>query len=523
MSKVRFTGLILTLGVLLPGSICEAWDKSPAPRCPTLPKKDANGQAVTARQPTAAEVQTLRAAATALGQLVIPNATAMRDCVNKRLDSCTLCVAAQAAIGSRALTFGQNSLPGWGGEGIVISAEVVAAGSTPSQGGGYTAGFCMLLGTLVHELTHANSTLPKASNMDLAKKHEEEAVEAQKKVLVACGMATTDPYYKFLCRWVKVLCDRAEKTPTARPNYKCAAGNAKRAWSGGGGVVYPHILYAATEIDPHTIYACTWATDGSHREEYTAIHTIRDLVLYHDAPVVGHDTLLVLGSNSGGQVTQYQTMEFDGDGWLVSSSNKSTLSQCVIPLAAHADGSDVTYLYDADQQEILRFLDTDADGVPDSWGTPYADATMWPAVGQTLALTVSGNGDVLASSWGFQGGSLSLDEEMNHFVDTNADGVADAMSSYLLKDETQLGPDFAEAPKAGDIAVVVFATVNTVIELWDATANGDLLAQRGVAAVDYGLNMATIQLSTPLTAGEFLVAKEAGANHATAPHEVSAP
>ena len=328
-------------------------------------------------------------------------------------------------------------------------------------------------------------------------------------------------HYKFLCRWLDVLCDRADNGPPSAPaDFTCPTAQRNDSSTIPSNSPRSPVAYAAESSTKKSIYVMT-GDSATDRIETTAIHTVTELVLYENVPSAGLDTLWVIGTNAGNTVTQHQTMVFDEDGYLLSSSTKSTIPHCIIPAAAHRPGDDVTYVFDTDQHEIRTYEDTDFDGVPDTWGPVYASATSYPFLFESGDLAiVEATGAIRFSEESIFGSISRLNTELHELMDTNNDYVADASTTFFHKDDTGYGPVLNEQPEPGDTTVSGLGAVGHTIELWESNSAGDLIQLIDTDAVNYADNSVSFTVGAPLGLGDYVKLRDPASNAESTPVEV---
>lgn len=482
---------------------------------PACPKTPGGRQS---RQPTASERATMQTVVNYLVGNSVPGTQLHRLalCLNEKLRRCEICVF-DAGFGEEANAFtGLDNRRGWGGDMMMINSGLIQFATDNIAADPPSYAFCLLMAALAHEAMHAdNHSDASLATMAGAKKLEKDATDISKAVLAACGYDWVS-HYQFLCDWIDELCVKADANPNAPADYSCPS--AGYTYSGASSPRMP--VFSAVYGVTHTIYVST-GDPLTDREEYTAVRHVTEVVLYRDAPQLDQDTLLVLGVNAGEQVTQYQTLTFDTDGELLSSSNLHTLPQCIFKDASHIDHENVTYILDTDQNTIRTYVDTDADGVPDTWGAIYASAAQFPVIASAATIQVDGtNGDLLVSELDIKGALFNLNAEVYRLHDIDDDGDADTASSYLLKDVTEYGPSFGEQPEPADTEVIVTGTVLHSVEVWRTDSQGAPIELLGTTAISYSTNEGVLALASPLQQGQYLVIKDTTTNAESIPTEV---
>ena len=181
-------------------------------------------------------------------------------------------------------------------------------------------------------------------------------------------------------------------------------------------------------------------------------------------------------------------------------------------------GSATAYLWDLLNAEIVTLLDDDSDGVPDTLGTVFASAALFPGLLEAGTLGSPALGILVTST--NSGSTISLNTRHTKLVDGNADGVADTSTTYRLKDVITFGPLFLESPRPDDTVVEVRGTVDSTVEVWESDEEGNRITLLGSASIVYETSSAVIALTGPLEEGEFLVLRDLTLDIKSNPREV---
>jgi hypothetical protein len=515
--RIRMHAALLALAATALAGVAMAYNKPNPPACP----KASNGDQ--SRLPTDNENARLQQAIDAIKNAAVPGSKleTIAKCLDDKLKACEICVG---GFNTKNSFTDPNGRATWSGDPIVLYWQTVrnAVNNPPSPPGSVNGSLCDLAATLAHEGTHAVNDKPLPTNRKQAKEYEKEATENDKAVRAAWGeTAANSATYKFLCDWLTELCARADADPTSIDKiYDCPR----------AGFVMADIsrtpdpaVFGAVETMNYTIYVMTNRSDGSSRTVSTDVRHVTGLCCYRNAPSVGQDTLWVVGQNASHAVTQCQKIVFDAYAAVVSTSTLQTIPHCRLESPTNIPGSTKTYVLDVDSHKVRTYVDTDADGVPDTWGTDFATSSSFPFLVDMKSLSVTGNGEVVVSLWDLNGDLMHIDLETYHLIDSNADGVADTYNVGKYKDRTEIGPHFGTYPTPGSTSVVAFGTPNHSMQLWTCTSTGDPLTQLGSVTTAYSDCEGTITFAPGLTSGDFVMLKDVTASRQTGPFEVKNP
>jgi hypothetical protein len=171
--------------------------------------------------------------------------------------------------------------------------------------------------------------------------------------------------------------------------------------------------------------------------------------------------------------------------------------------------------------DILTFVDTDDDAVPDSLGAAFADSAEFPALaGATSVRYYAEEGVVFASPADLGSDMIGLGTRLLELRDTDADGEADASDEYDVRDHMRIGPTFGTYPEPGLTVITVVGNAGNAIELWETDQNGEEIALLGTETVPAAENEVDFDLGDPLEEGTFLALRDVDAETISAVFEV---